>query len=120
MIKKCDKERCSQCFVSHFTHPNTKVCKLKRKQRNVKQLRLRGGAKNKEVMKVSLEQSLLNLEESITPMISCAISNAKSHGINVHRGVANLANGNCAFETIIDGISTQTCFGETYDGTPDH
>ena len=31
-----------------------------------------------------------------------------------------MANGNCAFESIIDSISTRTCFGETFEGTPDY
>ena len=82
--------------------------------------RLRGGAKKKGDNKVLVAQSLQNLEESLKPMVSRAISCAESHGINVHRGVENLANGDCAFETIIDGISTRSCFRDTYDGTPEH
>ena len=50
-------------------------------------------------------------------MIGHAISCAESNGINVQCGVENLANGDCAFETIIDGISTRFCFGETDDRT---
>ena len=52
-------------------------------------------------------------------MVNTAISVAKFHGIDVHRGVENLANGDCAFETMIDSISTRPCFGESYDGTPE-
>jgi hypothetical protein len=51
-------------------------------------------------------------------MVNMAISCAKSHGINVHRGVVNMGNGNCAFETMIDSINTRTCFEETFDGSP--
>ena len=51
-------------------------------------------------------------------MVKKAIKNAEAHGINLYHGVGNLANGDCAFESIIDSISTRPCFGETYDGTP--
>ena len=51
-------------------------------------------------------------------MIERAISNAEIHGINIRRGVRNLANGDCAFESIIDSINTQPCFGEKLEGTP--
>jgi hypothetical protein len=53
-------------------------------------------------------------------MLDRAIENAKLHGIDLHPGVSNLANGNCAFETVIDSINTRSCFPETYDGTPDY
>jgi hypothetical protein len=80
--------------------------------------RLRGGADKQATNEVNIEQSLLNLEESISPMVSRAIQNAEIHGIHLHHGVRNLANGDCAFETVLDSISTQTCFGETFEGTP--
>ena len=67
-----------------------------------------------------MEQSLQNVQESVLPMVNTAIAVAKSHGINVHRGVENLANGDCAFETMIDSISTRACFGESLDGTPEY
>ena len=53
-------------------------------------------------------------------IITRAISNAKEHGISIHAGVKNLANGNCAFESIIDSINTRVSFTEEYDGTPDY
>ena len=115
-----DNEECRKCFVSHFPHPNKRLCKLKKQEpRKLWQFRLRGGAKDKRE-EIPLMQSLQNLEESVMPMVSRAISCANSHGINVHRGVANLANGDCAFETMIDGISTRSCFGESYQGTPEY
>ena len=52
-------------------------------------------------------------------MVDRAICNAKAHGIGVHLGVQNLANGNCAFETILDSINTRDCFIDSFDGTPD-
>ena len=41
--------------------------------------------------------------------------NANAHGISLHAGVRNLANGNCAFETVIDSIYTRKSFPETID-----
>ena len=80
--------------------------------------RLRGGADRQDANEVTIEQSLLNLEESIAPMINKAIQNAQFHGIHLRQGVKNLANGDCAFETVLDSINTQTCFAETFPGTP--
>ena len=53
-------------------------------------------------------------------MVNKAIENAKFHNINLYHGVPNMAGGNCAFESIIDNISTRQCFEEKFDGTPDH
>ena len=116
-----NREKCGKCFVTHFPHPNTRDCKLskKRQQQPFWEYRLRGGAKEADD-EVSFEHSLQNFEESVNPMVNRAISCAKSHGINVHRGVANLANGDCAFETMMDSISTRSCFYETYEGTPEY
>ena len=66
----------------------------------------------------TMEISLENLRESIKPIVEKGIANAKFHGINLHPGVENLASGDCAFECMIDGISTRQCFAETFDGTP--
>ena len=65
-----------------------------------------------------MEVSFQNLRESVKPIIERGVANAKSHGINVHPGVENLASGDCAIECMIDGISTRKCFGQIYDGTP--
>ena len=53
-------------------------------------------------------------------MVRKGISCAASHGIKVHHGIPNLANGNCAFESVIDGISRRNCFQESYDGCVDY
>ena len=82
--------------------------------------RLRGGADRNLINEDNIEQSLLNIEESISPMVKTAIQNAEIHGIHLKHGVRNLANGDCAFETVLDSINTRTCFGETFDGTPAH
>ena len=60
-----------------------------------------------------------NSENDKGGMVTRAIANALSHGINVHVGVRNLANGNCAFESIIDSINTRSDFQEVLDGSPD-
>ena len=53
-------------------------------------------------------------------MVDVAIQNAAGHGINLHHGVPNLANGDCMFESVADNISTRSCFGEVWNGTPAH
>ena len=97
-------------------------CKLKKKNKRHPfwPYRLSGGAGSDDDDQTSIEQHLKYLKESISPMIDKAIENAEFHGINLHHGVSNMANGNCAFESIIDSISTRTCFGETFEGTPDY
>ena len=49
-------------------------------------------------------------------MVNIAILNAKYHGIDLHHGVPNLANGDCAIEAIADNISTRPEFGEVFNG----
>ena len=98
---------CDRCFVSHFPQPNMKSCKLAKERRKgpAKSFwtqRLRGGAGS-------------DLSDSI---IERATLNAKAHNINIHAGVRNLANGNCAFESIIDSINTRKAFDMRIDGTP--
>ena len=96
---------CSGCFKSHFPQPNMKICKLKQEiKRNSRKVvsnsrvesswppRLRGGS---------------DIEEGkSTPMVNVAIQNAAGHGMNLHQGVPNLANGDCMFESVADNIST--------------
>ena len=84
--------------------------------------RLRGGADSNSVdtHKVREEDYLSSLHKSSSMMVDKAIENAKYHNINLYHGVPNMAGGNCAFESIIDNISTRQCFAETFDGTPDY
>ena len=49
-------------------------------------------------------------------MVNTAILNAEFHGINLHHGVPNLANGDCAIEAIADNISTRPEFMEVFNG----
>ena len=66
-------------------------------------------------------QTLANLSDSLQSMIFIGIENAKFHGIDLKPGIPNLANGNCAFETVCDQISTRICFSEDYNThSPDH
>ena len=58
----------------------------------------------------------LRLSESCKPMVDIAISNAKFHGIDLHHGVPNLSNGDCAIEAVSDNISTRQEFHEVYNG----
>ena len=57
------------------------------------------------------------LAESV---ISTAIKNAFWHGINLHLGTPNNADGNCIFESVADNISSRSCFGGTIIGTADN
>ena len=59
-----------------------------------------------------MEDHLLNLSKSSQTMVERAIMNAKFHGINLHHGVPNLSNGDCAIEAIADNISTRAEFSE--------
>lgn len=99
-------KRCIKCFKSNFPSPNTLLCKWnKNKKDKVEKpwpVRLRGGA------------------ESRVDMIDTAVRSARVHGINIHAGVENLANGNCIFESIIDSINTRASFEEHLDETPDY
>ena len=131
-VQKTTDGYCSGCFSCHLPHPDMMLCKhktLKVRERKpiwpyklngvpIWPYRLRGGADRQTSSNVTIEQSLMNLEESISPMVERAIQNAEIHGINIHHGVRNLANGDCAFETVLDSINTRPCFGETFQGTP--
>merc|ERR1712082_468513 len=84
--------KCKTCFVNHFPRPNTKLCIFKKKILGPWQFRVRGGAKN-NLQDEAMNQPLQNLRTDTSYMVNKAISCAKSHGIKVHRGVVNLANG---------------------------
>ena len=120
--------RCKKCFHSHF--PSRKVCKLNiPKEEKVmkiakgvldegtikllqsyigylenkltdKTLRLRGGAGNGG----SQSQSPL--------IIARAIESAKKHGIHLVEGIFNAADGNCAFDAVVNNINYRECFSE--------
>ena len=104
--KEIDKRmKCTTCFISHFPQPNTLTCRRKKKTKNnLLNLRLRGGARTENKLKI----------------VKNGVSNGKIHGINLHPGVENLGNGNCAFECVIDSINTREAFDDMYDGTPDN
>ena len=108
---------CSGCFKVHFPQPNMKICKLKQEMRrnsrkkgmkNLQPTRLRGGADK------------ATGDKEMHSMVEIAIANAAQHGISLHQGVPNLANGNCMFESVVDNINTRACFEEILNGTPDY
>jgi hypothetical protein len=80
------------------------------KEDDIRPYRLRGGADKEDTNHLKYAQALKNLEESISPMVTKAIENAAFHGIDLHHGVKNLANGDCLFESILDSINTRDCF----------
>ena len=53
--------------------------------------------------------------QSIPEMIHMAVANAHFHGIMLHHGGPNSANGDCAFEAVADNISKRPCFSEIYN-----
>ena len=53
-------------------------------------------------------------------IIQVAIQNALAHGIHLHHGVPNLANGDCIFESVADNITTRSCFHEVLNESPEH
>ena len=53
-------------------------------------------------------------------MMTKAINIAEKHGIKVHAGIPNSADGNCIFESIIDSINRRDCFEETFPESPDY
>ena len=108
-MKGKDEVRCSTCFVSHFPRPNTLLCKGSKLEKKKKEdtnkhslLRLRGGARNDKSKQI----------------VDRAIANGKIHGINLHPGVENLGNGNCAFECVLDSINTRVIWWTTRSFLP--
>ena len=78
---------------------------------------MRGGV-NRDTMKLISDNNEVGIQQEDC-MVKLAIENAKFHGIGLHLGVRNLANGNCAFESIIERINTRPEFQEFLDRTPD-
>ena len=91
------------------------MCRFRKVYSSIWPYRLRGGADEE-----SIGQTLKNLEESTSPIVKKAIANGKFHGINLYQGVRNLANGDCAFESVIDSINTRSCYEDSFDGTPEY
>ena len=52
-------------------------------------------------------------------IISIAIRNAIWHGIKLHHGGYNNADGNCIFESIVQNVNSRPCFGEYIPGSAD-
>ena len=63
---------------------------------------------------------LVNSKKKYEAMISKAIENATKLGIGLYHPFHNSANGNCAFEGVIDNINGRPCFGEKYTENPDY
>ena len=63
---------------------------------------------------------LVNSKKKYEAMISKAIENATKLGIGLYHPFHNSANGNCAFEGVIDNINGRPCFGEKYTESPDY
>ena len=53
-------------------------------------------------------------------MLLNAMENASKFGIQMYHPYLNSANGNCAFEGVIDNINSRPCFQESYNKSPDY
>ena len=64
-----------------------------------------------------------SIEEEInvdpSTIVTIAIKNADWHGIKLHHGGYNNADGNCSFESIVQNINSRPCFGEHISGSAD-
>ena len=124
--------RCKQCFRSHF--PSTRACTFYI-QREKKEKNMANVFKKTEILDdetINLLQNYINYLEVDLPeekiirlrggagnvgsesplIITRAISSAERHGITLIQGVLNEADGNCAFDAVINNINYRECFGE--------
>ena len=91
--------RCGNCFKTHF--PNRKLCKWFMLRKDIqkdknKSRRLRGGTGEGTSV--------------ISVLVSRAIESGKKHGINLVQGILNAADGNCAFDAVINNINHRKCY----------
>ena len=60
------------------------------------------------------------MECDIPSMVAIAIANAKFHDIQLHHARPNNANGDCAFEAVVDNINIRSCFHDKIKGSPEY
>ena len=53
-------------------------------------------------------------------MVVTSIKNAATHGINLQHGAPNRADGDCIFESVMDNVSSRSCFEEVLHGQSEH
>ena len=111
--------RCEKCFISHF--PSPRICsKSKNKQSSISNAKRIFIAEflSQATVKRSLDVSIFPYKkltggaqsDSIPLMIRKAIENARKHGINLTAGIRNNADGNCAYESVLNNINNRDCF----------
>ena len=110
--------RCSKCFFSHT--PFKRFCKV---------ARIKESKKKREIVleNIELDKSMLSLVDkrirflelglkfsggakSDGLMIKQAIESARKHSIKLVAGKLNRADGNCAFESVINNINSRDCY----------
>ena len=120
--------RCKHCFRSHF--PSRKACKFNLNKEG-KENKMGKLAKVTEILDnetMQILQNYIRYLESGSPenkmirlrggagnsplIITRAIDSAKRHGISLIQGVLNEADGNCAFDAVINNINYRECFNE--------
>ena len=116
--------RCKKCFKSHF--PSRKVCKwnLPKAGKDKKLTNKVLDRKTIQLLKnyfdyLKTEKTFVRLRggagsvssHSPSPLIiTRAIESARKHGINLVPGIFNAADGNCAFDAVINNINHRECY----------
>ena len=118
--------RCRKCFQTHF--PSRKICKLNmpKEEKYLKIANRVLDEENIQLLKIyinyletHLNKKTLRLrggagsEGSQSPLIiTRAIESANKHGIHLVEEIFNAADGNCAFDAVINNINYRECFRE--------
>ena len=130
--------RCCNCSKTHFPHKKFCTWTILRKTKLIyevevqeaKQINLddrikkilRNAISYLETKFESLQQSSQNEhlrlqggygnDTACSLLVTRAIQSAKKHGINLVEGKLNKADGNCAFDAVINNINYRSCFKE--------
>jgi hypothetical protein len=88
-------EETIELLINHIIYLEKDSCKYISKKEI---FRLRGGAGNGN--------------SASSMLVTRAIESAKKHGINMVQGTLNKADGNCAFDAVINNINHRQCFSE--------
>ena len=128
--------RCNGCWNIHFPGTNRFCrwyCSLKKEMENTTLdkdmnskvfddkilLLINNHVENLEMKELPRLRGGMVNNNSVSLLISQAIENASKHGINLAPGVKNNADGNCAFDAVLNNINKRKCFHEKLD-LPSH
>ena len=109
--------RCIKCFVNHF--PSANSCKFYAKKPLSEKTKLKLNSyfsnlniDNSAKKIIRLRGGAGNGDNESPLLVTQAIESAKKHGINLVIGVLNEADGNCAFDAVINNVNHRSCFNE--------